>query len=308
MHRVVRNADAAYVARKAWFANPGVFIINSVGGGAVATEEIQKILREDTDFASFRDSVPPGVPNGVIAPDSVVLVRHLFAKRVALPNDLFHGKKYVAVQFHQHATPEQRNQLAVQLVKLARAHQLDVVLFRAGAAWDHDTLSTLAQVAHDITERDPTIVVQLFEDLNIWAIVGLIVHAQLVISTSLHVRIVTFAFGVPRLYNTVFPASGKMLAFLKLWDNASSDFSAQATRPLEMLADDWNRLGTNASKMFRDVTRANEVVSLYEAHAFKQWAELLNQAHGRKRCVLPTIMTEQDVKRQLTLDIKHSGQ
>jgi len=286
-HVAVRRADGAYIARKAWFAKPGVFIVNSVGGGGQATEEMQSLLRDDSGFMAFRDTVPPGLPHGTLAPDSVVLLRKLFSHRIALAGDALGSKQYVAVQFHQHATPERRELLAAQIATIARHDHLDVVLFRAGAAWDHDTLESLEHVAGLITDFEPTIVVQLFQDLNIWSIVAVVARAQLVVATSLHVRIVAFAFCVPRLYNTVFEVSGKFLAFVQLWDNASPEFAVQSKRPLENLAEDWLRIAPDTMVLFRDSTRADEVVDVYERKSFSEWTKLLSQAHDRPSCTVP---------------------
>lgn len=276
-HRAIHESKAVYVSRKEWFANPGVFITNTMGKGGA--KGVAAILSMDKTFTSFRDYVPQSVPGGVLAPDSVVMLKRLCDRRVESATfafgPAFLEKRYIALQMKDNGNKQLR-ELAVQVAAIARHEQpCDVVLFRAGAAHGHDTLSSLQDFKDLLSEADPMVSVQVFQDLNIWSIVALIANAELVISTSLHVRIVAFAYAVPRMYNTAFKETSKYEYFVKNWDNLSRGFAWQLKRPLAKLAADWNQLQNGSLKEYQDTARSAEVADIYESKAFNVWSKLL---------------------------------
>jgi hypothetical protein len=85
--------------------------------------------------------------------------------------------------------------LTQQLGCIAAASGCGIVLFRAGAAPWHDDLGALTRVARGL----PRGRARVFGSLRLWDIAALIADAKLVVSSSLHVRIVAMACGVPRV-------------------------------------------------------------------------------------------------------------
>ena len=280
-HRAIHQSKAVYVSRKEWFANPGVFITNTMGGANRASRDVVAALSRDKTFASFRDYVPQSVPGGVLAPDSVVMLKRLCGRRVEAATlafgPAFLEKRYIALQMRDFGKNKQLGELAAQVAAIARREQpCDVVLFRAGAAYGHDTLRSLRDFKELLSEADPMVTVQVFQDINIWSIAALIANAELVISTSLHVRIVAFAYAVPRMYNTAFKGTRKYEYFVNNWDNSSPGFAWQLKRPLVSFARDWNRLKNESMKAYRDTTRSAEVADKYESTSFNVWSKLLS--------------------------------
>jgi len=105
--------------------------------------------------------------------------------------------------------------IAKQLVKLIKVTNLRVVFFRAGAALGHDSITEYVHVRDKMAVQGVKNKTEIFTGLNIWDITSLIANAELVIGTSLHVRVIAFAYSVPRV---TFNAGGKHLAMVKYWD------------------------------------------------------------------------------------------
>lgn len=165
-----------------------------------------------------------------LEPDPAVMVAELFAPRIgrharrgepagvvaAFP----HG--YLAVQcsadFGDDAT---LTTLARQLEQLARAENLGIVLFRAGAAPWHDDLDVYRRLA----TRMNGVHVALFSSLDLWDICALIAHSRGFAGSSLHGGIVAGAWALPRM-GLLRPgqslAASKQAAFDATWGTAST--------------------------------------------------------------------------------------
>lgn len=160
-----------------------------------------------------------------LLPDPAVLVAELFGERIAQ-----HGangevaqwrqtlaRGYLVVQcsaeFGDDATLDA---LAAQLQQVAAAHDLGVVLLRAGAAPWHDDLVVLQRLA----TRLPPTTVRVAETLNVWDLCALIAHSRGWCGSSLHGRIVATAYALPRLTlrSPTARGPGKHEAYCATWE------------------------------------------------------------------------------------------
>lgn len=161
-----------------------------------------------------------------LAPDPAVMTAALFdpaiqrhAARAPLRElrDTFaHG--YAAVQFSADFGDDATlDTLARELERIAREHDIGIVLFRAGAAPWHDDLAVYARVA----TRLPGAAVRVFESLNVWDICALIAHARVACGSSLHARIVAMSYAIARVTfsrSESFGMPGKHAAYLSTWE------------------------------------------------------------------------------------------
>ena len=195
---------------KAMFLNPGAFIANSVGGlNGAANARLQKF-----DWVSIRTHTE----GHTWTPDSVFALRTLFHERlktaplsVQYVQRLFSETGYVAVQL-KHKYLRKLSKASEVFRATQAAAGAPVVLFRAGAAEGHDSLT-----AYDEARLPRS---HVFEDLDAWSIVSLISRAKLVVTTSLHVQIIAASWGVPRL----------QLSFTSKLDKNMAEFESEELR------------------------------------------------------------------------------
>lgn len=103
---------------------------------------------------------------------------------------------YAAVQFSADFGDDATlDALATQVERVALAHNIGIVLFRAGAAPWHDDLAVYERLA----ARLPGAVAHVFASLNVWDICALIAGSRLYCGSSLHGRIVAMSCALPRL-------------------------------------------------------------------------------------------------------------
>ena len=105
-----------------------------------------------------------------LAPDSVVMLRSLFESRISSSAPVT-SRPYVAVQLKQIGLP---TDFASELALLAGELSADIIFFRAGAAFGHDSLEQLQSLARQVSAANATLTVKVFEGLNIWEICGII--------------------------------------------------------------------------------------------------------------------------------------
>ena len=110
--------------------------------------------------------------------------------------------------------------LVQQLVELVKITGWKVVFFRAGAALGHDDLGMYRKVKKAMFANMTEEKAHIFEELDIWRITSLIANSNLVIATSLHVRIISFAYSVPRI---TLNAQFKQGAMISEWDYGAKE-------------------------------------------------------------------------------------
>jgi len=198
------------------------------------------------------------------------------------------------VQFDAERLGIREDDLAEALGAIAREHHLGVICFRAGAI--HDSLLPYKRLAQKLTSqkrmstRLPS--VRVFEDLDVWSIVALIASADLVMSTSLHVRIVSSAFSIPRISLNKYGNGDKYGHFVQNFDK-----SALSGLPLigeNGLPTPRDAIATAASlwlarpesEALRDRKRAQEVAQQYVVGTFRNFSQLLA---GRCSLMLPPL-------------------
>lgn len=150
--------------------------------------------------------------------DPVSHIAALFGPRIAAPAALA-ARPYVALQFAAECGDDATlASLAQGALRLARRYAAGIVLFRAGAAPWHDDLAPYRRLAARIGPA-----CRVFESLHVWEICGLIAGARACAATSLHVRIVAAACGVPALSLERAPGAGRKLrAYLDTWQPGAS--------------------------------------------------------------------------------------
>ena len=192
-----------YIIGKYFFKNPGSFVANTIGGSSQKADDIL----QDFEFVSTRDF--PGVKYK-FAPDSVVTIKEVLEDRIKARKPIF--SNYVSVQFR---SGENVDEITKQLVMLVKETNRGIVFFRAGAATHHDSLKPYQTVLENMRAQGLSNNIHIFSGLDIWDITSLIAYSELSIGTSLHVRIIAFAFSVPRV---TFSPQAKHIIMIQHWD------------------------------------------------------------------------------------------
>jgi hypothetical protein len=161
-----------------------------------------------------------------LVPDPAIMVAELFGTQireraaqgeVRQMLDAF-PEGYAALQFNATFGDDATlDTLARQLQRTAKADDLGIVLFRAGAAPWHDDLDVYRRLAARLSGTP----VRLFNSLYLWDIVALIAQSRIYCGSSLHGRIVAMAFARPRI-NLVHAVdvqpTRKQAAFAMTWE------------------------------------------------------------------------------------------
>jgi hypothetical protein len=183
-------------------------IVNNMGGKPIPS---CKLAIDTADFQGFRDRDP-------LYPDSAIMIKKLYEKEIKeksneVLQDLFQNtskKKIIAVQHVNDYKPE----LPMILDTISREADATIVFFAAGTAPHHDSFDLYKKIASQMTE--PSIV---YESENVWNVVALISIADAVLSTSLHVRIMSFIHFKPRV---TWCTWSKHIEFIERWDAKDS--------------------------------------------------------------------------------------
>jgi len=240
----------AYIVKKSMFRNPGSFVTNTIGGYAKEADEILK----DFDFVSIRD-YPLRTAMKKFAPDSVITIKEIFGNKI-----LAHKPKmfsnYIAVQFRGR---ENVTSVVKNLREIIKATSLGIVFFRAGAAPTHDKLDVYEIALKKMADIGVINNVHIFESLNIWDITSLIANSKLAIATSLHVRIIAFAFSIPRV---TFSAEPKHTSMIENWDFAAKKCQIWATNV--------DKIFPTAMKTMNCDAFRNETYSYHASRAYKE--------------------------------------
>ena len=209
------TSKIAYIVKKSMFRNPGSFVTNTIGG---YTKEADDIL-EDFDFVSTRDY--PGTTIKTFAPDSVITIKKNFEDKILAHKPNNFSRKYIAVQFRRRE--KQIAEIVHELLELVSTTNYGVVFFRAGSV--HDTLDSYEIIQEKLAEVGVRNDIHIFRGLNIWDITSIIANSELVIGTSLHVRIIAFAFAIPRV---TFSARPKHESMINYWDYGAIECKIKA--------------------------------------------------------------------------------
>ncbi|WER49136.1 polysaccharide pyruvyl transferase family protein [Cupriavidus sp. WKF15] len=241
---------APYLLPGGLFANAAKVSYRAVGG--IDLDRLEPAMRGEV-VAKLKAAARVGVRDrqthamlesaGIhcgLEPDPAVMVAELFAPRIR--QHARHGEPagviaafprgYLAVQCSaDFGDDDTLAALARQLEQLARAQDLGIVLFRAGAAPWHDDLDVYRRLA----ARMPRTRVAIFASLNLWDICALLAHGRGFAGSSLHGGIVATALALPHV-GLLRPgqslASSKQAAFGATWGTAG----APAAVPVDALA------------------------------------------------------------------------
>jgi len=243
-----KNGTQAYVLAPFMVANPGAFVFNSVGGS------LSKKSRDNWNQGSFQSSRNP-ITHFVLLPDAAILTAEIFDETEVKPRREAQraesGESEAelwAVQFHTLPDGPWFTENTVkplnwgsQLCQAAskRPGKVNVTFFRAGAAPGHDDIEALRKERDIFMSECPDLHASVFADLNVWSIVALISRADLVVSTSLHVRILAFVYARPRVTGkTLKTKPDKHSFFATFWDDPlASDAELEKRRENAMRGD-----------------------------------------------------------------------
>ena len=176
---------------------------------------------EDFDFVSTRDYL--GTAMKTFAPDSVITIKKNFENKILAHKPTNFSRKYIAVQFRRRE--KQIAEIAHELSELVNTTNYGVVFFRAGSV--HDTLDSYEMIQKKLADVGVTKNIHVFRGLNIWDITSIIANSELVIGTSLHVRIIAFAFAIPRV---TFSDRPKHESMINHWDYGAIECKIKAVQ------------------------------------------------------------------------------
>lgn len=211
--------DSAYMPRPSSHAGSdgAAFVLNSVGLSAISRvggarrAALDATLREAT-FISVRDArshdflSSAGIEH-IFVPDLAHLVNELYPPTVV-------DKRYALVQVPEFAVKAHGAERWAEAIAASLSGTgLGVRFFMAGTAPGHDTVTTaerLAEVVRTSLGDD----VHVSEARGVWPRVDEIANASLWLGGSLHGRIISSSYGVPR----VSIGSRKTDAYAVSWD------------------------------------------------------------------------------------------
>lgn len=199
-----------------------VAVVNSINNGRNHGTPCGEAVRE-ADYVAFRD-LPLRIRHKryQARPDSAVMTSFLFHDVIAkagsdgevqaIRTNFTDG--YLAVQMKVKTI----NALGVKniastLDELHFKTGLPIVFFRAGSAPMHDSLESIEAIRSHMKSPSCT-----FSSERLWQVVALIRYSSAVLSTSLHVRIMSFVHARPR----VTFCGSKHKAFASIWDATDS--------------------------------------------------------------------------------------
>eukprot|EP00534_Pseudo-nitzschia_fraudulenta_P003550 CAMPEP_0201117488 /NCGR_PEP_ID=MMETSP0850-20130426/1439_1 /ASSEMBLY_ACC=CAM_ASM_000622 /TAXON_ID=183588 /ORGANISM="Pseudo-nitzschia fraudulenta, Strain WWA7" /LENGTH=450 /DNA_ID=CAMNT_0047381821 /DNA_START=32 /DNA_END=1384 /DNA_ORIENTATION=- len=194
-----------------------IAVVNSLGGAR--TQGVCREAEDTADYRAYRDKGP-------LYPDSAIMTKELFpdeierGAREALGELGFaDDQRFVAVQQFRIAEgielDLQLPELALALDQVARGMNATVVFFAAGTCPGHDSYETYDRIK-SLMKEDAIV---YYNGAHVWKVVGLVSRASAVVSTSLHVRIMSFIHSKPRVTWCTGPKHKK---FLELWDTKES--------------------------------------------------------------------------------------
>lgn len=288
-HKIL--GEYPYILSKKMFKNPGKFISNAIGGVHAEINAELACKLKDFDLVSVRDAFTLNrLANSLkhslqpsLIPDCAVLTRKLFDKskiqdfKFKLSRN-YPAKTYIAFQvsadfFHNARDPNVVSILVNVLNNIIGETKKFIVFFCAGLACYHDRLDYYKTILAlpGLTSKEN---ISIYDDPNIWGICKLIANSYLVISTSLHVRIIASTYDVPRitLYNGDEPTASKHKGFITSWDT----YLNQSDNPtyLNWIKLNKANLSLIESRSLASIKNKKDPVDVYEK-AFKNIVDLL---------------------------------
>jgi hypothetical protein len=232
-------------------------------GGQRASQACKKAM-DTSDYVAYRDQDP-------LAPDSAVMTKELYGDLVdqtantvmkELQGDKTEEPTYIAVQ-HK-VSGINVTALAGAMDQISKNYgNATIVFFAAGTAANHDSFEIYADVQSLM--KQPSIV---YKGEHVWKVVALISRAQAVLSTSLHVRIMSFIFHRPRV---TWCTGHKHRKFIELWDVAPD-----ASNCVEKVEQSWQALQKYVGPPKHETNEAayRKAVHLYIA-SFDKWSGMI---------------------------------
>lgn len=296
-HRVT-DLDCAYLFPKNLLLPPEMLInataysdvarpravLNSAGGAGLTRKKNPgpcSDALDQADFMTFRD-LRPGTthrrfPEAQAKPDSAVMVDYLYRDVITahaetgevaeiIKKTSPHG--YIAVQMKVSEEENYPVELGKALDTVWRNTNRTIVFFLAGSTPHHDSADYYVKIAQSM--KAPSII---FETEKLWSVVALISRATAVISSSLHVRIMSFLHLRPRV--TLCSGKNKHEAFVSIWDSEDST-NCLGFHEFELV---WPTLAialnTSSARAEQAVDRAKQQY----LEGFDQWASMLNTTY-----------------------------
>lgn len=314
--------DCAYFMPKrmlvpvGWPGRPGdtpahpISALNSVGGLSLSDTPCKRAMME-ADYKSCRDGrLTDALPGGEVktTPDSAVMVNALFESiitkfaetgEVARVQAAMHNR-YLAFQMSASMTKDTTASIAVALTRIANDHNLGIVFFCAGTAPGHDSNAEYEQVRRLLPREIQT---HILQHQNVWANVAVVSRATAVLASSLHVRIMAFIHGRPRVTIvrcgrvrtaagecteanpglTSCPRSGaKHGDFIRLWEGASdlgvnNSMGVLSPKCTGDLAKDVGAAIAMTGSVIGHLKRRVKICQLLYAKSFDKLASMLNK-------------------------------
>ncbi len=241
------------------------------------------------DRFGYRSSKP-------FVPDSLVMTQQVLGEEIGevfdtqvqqeleeLAPDVFSSKnsKYVAVQHETAAhisTPGYTQELADALDDVSRnLGNIPVVFFAAGRVGrplgDHVAFKMSREVASKM--QQPSV---LYETEHALKVAALVSKAEAVISTNLHVRILSFAYQRPR---ATLHGGVNQQSFLNMWEAGDVATLGVVTSPGDIWKDGLEKFFTKGITQTQTEVALRKVIQYYDRN-FDDWSSLLltPTAHG----------------------------
>ena len=251
------TSKLGYILDKSFFENPGSFVANTFGGSSIRADEIL----QNFEFVSTRRF---GSKLYTFAPDSVITIKEILEDKIKAHKPIF--SNYVSVQFRH---SENVAEITKQLVRLVNETNYGIVFFRAGAAPHHDSLKPYQTVLENMRAQGFSNNIHVFQGLDIWDITALIAYAELSIGTSLHHRIVAFAFSVPRV---TFSPKNKLIRMIQNWDFGAMSCSIGAVTVRQIYQ---TSKATMECAEYRNEAHSAKAVAMYK-DVFRDMIKTLN--------------------------------
>lgn len=238
------------------------------------------------DRFGYRSSKP-------FAPDSVVMTREVLGEEIdevfdtevqqelqQLSPEIFGSSKelrYIAVQ-HETANhiskPEYAQELANSLDEISqKLGNIPVVFFAAGRIGrplgDHEAFAMSREVTQKM--KQPSM---LYETEHAMKVAALISRAQAVISTNLHVRILSFVYQKPR---ATLHGGENQQSFLDMWEGADVALIGIVSSVANIWKDGLERFFTDDENKINESqteTAIEKVIRYYDRN-FNDWSSLL---------------------------------